>query len=213
MVLTARLIRGHDMIDTIDLAISARRPCVPLPPLVALESSPSVLRFVVASCTVDICGITRLYLSVTMPDNSVVGIDATQVDTAYHAIVPACSTPGEVLGGWTVYIDGVDAAGVAFTGLALGRGDVVVLDADRSVEPGQVVHVMRLVSSPTRPENPREGDVWAGPGGWMVYDGLSWVPPAAFIYASSTNRYHKLVAEQNENGNITTAVDQQGAEL
>lgn len=72
--------------------------------------------------------------------------------------------------GYTVFADGTDENGNAVTGYVLGKGDVVILDADGNLKPDAKRYYVRMLSAEA--ETPAEGDLWRGTdGAWYIWQG------------------------------------------
>jgi hypothetical protein len=72
--------------------------------------------------------------------------------------------------GYTVFADGTDENGNAVSGYVLGKGDVVVLDANGTLNPGSRRDYVRVLSAEA--QTPVEGDLWRGEDGvWYIWQG------------------------------------------
>lgn len=161
------------MIGTIDVEIQAHNPSMPLYPIRAFEGSPSSIRIRNVPKKIGTWSITKIYFSVTYPDNTTHVVECKHVGGVYVGTITGCNTVGNVQNGYSIYADGVDENGNAVTNYCLGKGDIQILDARGITEPLKNTKFVQILSS--EPATPNEGDMWQTSGAWYVWqDGEAW---------------------------------------
>lgn len=158
------------MIGTIDIAVNAANPQLPLTTLAAYVSSPSHVRVLNVPRGIGAWQLTAVALEIAYPDGAVVSVPATRNGAVWSATFPAPVAPGVSTRGFRVVASGVDENGADVTGYILGMGDVLILDADGSLVIGTRRVAVRIVDE--KPESPREGDLVLA--SMEIFDGAAW---------------------------------------
>ena len=130
-------------------------------------------------------------MTVNYPDNTIETVEGTKQGEIYVATVRGCPTPGVSGTGYSVIADGTDENGVERTGFVLGKGEVVVLDKEGELKPGERSFYMRLRDE--EPENPHKGDVVRVEGGARYYDGEEWVDFAEVVDSYTKGETDELI--------------------
>ena len=78
------------MIGTITVKYNAIHPNFPLQPLFSFVGSPSAVKVVDVPKKIGLWQITKVYVRVTYPDNTIHSADCTFGEGAYVATLPAC---------------------------------------------------------------------------------------------------------------------------
>ena len=143
-------------------------------------------------------------MTVNYPDNTIETVEGTKQGELYVATVRGCPTPGVSGTGYSVTADGTDESGVQRTGFVLGKGDVVVLDREGEIRPGERSFYMRLRDAV--PDNPQKGDVVHGEDGARYFDGSAWVDFTEVVDAYTKEETDGLIEEVESK--IPTATSQ-----
>ena len=130
-------------------------------------------------------------MTVNYPDNTIETAEGTKQGEIYVATVRGCPTPGVSGTGYSVIADGTDENGVERTGFVLGKGEVVVLDKEGELKPGERSFYMRLRDE--EQENPHKGDVVRVEGGARYYDGEEWVDFAEVVDSYTKGETDELI--------------------
>lgn len=181
------------MIGTIDIAVNAQHPNVPLAPVFVWRGSASRINVEGVPC---LCGswyVNSVSIAVATPDGKTTTYPCARTSNGiYSATIAATDTPGKSANGIT--ITATDEAGKDFV---LGRGDLYILDGAAIPAPGDVSWTVRLLDK--KPENPKDGDAYfAEDGTLMVYSGGEWRRPMPSITVPT-----KVSELENDAGYIT----------
>lgn len=181
------------MIGTIDIAVNAQHPNVPLSPVFAWRGSASRINVEGVPC---LCGswyVSAVSIAIATPDGKTVAYPCQRTSNGiWSATIEATDAPGKSGNGITI-----TAKDEACKDYVLGRGDLYILDGAAIPAPGDVSWTVRLLSS--KPEDPKEGDAYFDEDGTlMVYSGGSWrnTMPSATVPT-------KVSAFENDAGYIT----------
>lgn len=161
------------MIGTYDIKVNAAKPNMPLLPLFAFNGSPSSLRLLGVPKDIGNWKITRVYITTLTPDNLTTSIDCVRNGNVYVGTLQGCSTSGKVTNGFTIYADGKDENNNDVTGYCLGKGDVVIMDADPNVSRMVEKYTCRVLNE--LPVTPTIGDVYLTNGKIQIFNGSEWV--------------------------------------
>lgn len=162
------------MIGTIDVAINAARPGMPLTEFAAFVDSPSQVRVRNVPRGVGRWQLTAVYVAIQYPDNAVHTVAATHTGALWTATLPASTQGGSVTGGLQILADGEDEAGNAITGYVLGSGDVRILPRNTVVVADGIRYALTYWED--APEMPNPGDCAVVNGALSWYDGSAWQP-------------------------------------
>lgn len=161
------------MIGSIDIRCNAANPNIPLKTLFAYVNSPSSIRIIDVPKKIGKWNITQVIISATYPDNSIVSSQCVLTGGVWTGTIEGSSSVGKSLNGYTISASGIDENGNQINGYILGKGDVVILDADgRTIIDGKVVYLHLL---DTTPDDPKEGDVIFDDNGWKIYHENDWI--------------------------------------
>lgn len=157
------------MIGTIDIAVNAQHPNVPLSPVFAWRGSASRIN---VEGVPSLCGswyVASVSIAIATPDGKTVTYPCQRTSNGiYSATIDGTETPGKSSNGITV--TATDEAGKDYV---LGRGDLYILDGAAIPSPGDVSWTVRLMDG--KPEDPKDGDAYfAEDGTLMVYSGGEW---------------------------------------
>lgn len=162
------------MIATVDIDINAANPGMPLKEFAAFTSSPSHLRLRNVPRRIGLWELTKIYVSVTFPDNATRTVEATHNGALWTATVAGCAASGTVRGGFQVIADGVDESGNAITGYVLGVGDVRILSRDSTVNVDGITYPLKICEE--MPADPKIGWCFTINGILSWYNGTEWIP-------------------------------------
>lgn len=137
------------MIAVVDVKIQAENPNMPLFPWRAFVGSPSSIRVRNVPKRIGNWHITKTYVQVSYPDNSLKTIDCVLVGGVYVATVDASNVSGTVTNGYTIFADGIDENNNVVTGYVLGKGDIYILEADSTIASSTTKYSVKLLSSET----------------------------------------------------------------
>lgn len=162
------------MIGTLSIKINSANPNIPLKTLFAFINSPSSIRVIDVPKKIGKWNITQVIVSATYPDNSIVSSSCVLTGGCWTGTISGSSSVGKSLNGYTITANGTDENGNTITGYILGKGDVVILDADgRTIIDGKVTY-LHLIEGDI-PEDPKEGDVIFNDNGWKIYHDEDWI--------------------------------------
>lgn len=137
------------MIAVVDVKIQAENPNMPLFPWRAFVGSPSSIRVRNVPKRIGNWHITKTYVQVSYPDNSLKTIDCVLVGGVYVATVDGANVSGTVTNGYTIFADGIDENNNVVTGYVLGKGDIYILEADSTITSSNNKYSVKLLSSET----------------------------------------------------------------
>lgn len=157
------------MIGTIDIAVNAQHPNVPLSPVFAWRGSASRIN---VEGVPSLCGswyVSSVSIAIATPDGKTATYPCARTcNGIWSATIEATDAPGKSANGITV--TATDEAGKDYV---LGRGDLYILDGEAIPAPGDVSWSVRLVEK--KPESPKDGDAYfAEDGTLMVFSGGEW---------------------------------------
>lgn len=183
------------MIGTIDIAVNAQHPNVPLSPVFAWRGSASRINVEGVPC---LCGswyVSAVSIAVSTPDGKTVTYPCQRTcNGIYSTTIDGTDTPGKSGNGIT--ITAKDEEGKDYV---LGRGDLYILDGEALPAPGVVSWTVRLLSS--KPESPKDGEAYfAEDGTLMVYSGGDWRKTSPAVTVPT-----KVSELANDVGYITSA--------
>lgn len=160
------------MIGSIDIKVCSANPNVPLKTLFAYVESPSNLRLIDVPKKIGKWMINEVIITATYPDNSIVSSSCVLTGGCWTGTIYGSTSVGKSLNGYTISANGIDENGEPIEGYVLGKGDVVILDADgRTIIDGKVTYLHLLDAMP---EDPKEGDVIFDDG-WKIYHDDAWI--------------------------------------
>ena len=162
------------MIGTVDIAVQAKFPNMPLEPMFAYVGSASSIRVRNVPKKIGKWNITNVFFQAAYPDGSVKTAECVLVGGVWTGTVEGCYTSGTSEKGYTVYANGVDENGHQVDNpYILGKGDINILEADGSITPGQSFTYVHLLSGESA--QPKDGDLWQVSGTYYIQqDGQAW---------------------------------------
>ena len=201
------------MIGTVDVNIQAKFPNLPLDPFQAFVNSASSVRVRNVPRKVGKWEIKKVFLNVSYPDNITLAKECVLTGGVWVGTVEGCATSGTCTQGFVITASGIDEDGNTVTNYVLGAGNVIVKRLDGTIAPE--TSAARMYFYDTAPAQPKKGDAAFISGTLNVWDGTTWKPTVfdTYIYSATKQKYYKLVAEEDEDGNVTVAVDQEGVAL
>lgn len=123
------------MIGVVDVELQAKSPCMPLFPMRAYVSSPSSIRVRNVPKRIGKWNIENVYFTVAYPDGSIKSTTCVLTGGIWTGTIEGTSTSGTSQNGYTIFADGTDENGNPVTGYILGKGDVIILEADGTINP------------------------------------------------------------------------------
>ena len=201
------------MIGTIDVHIQAHNPNFPLEPVFTFVNSGQSFRIRNVPKKIGQWSITAVTVNLSYPDNSTISKECVLTGGVWVATVDGCATSGTCENGFVVTASGIDEHGQTVTNYVLGAGNIYVKELDGTIAPGTTA--ARMYFYDAAPSQPKKGDAAFISGTLNVWDGTSWKPAVTdpYIYFPARQKYYKLVAEEDEDGNVTVAVDQNGVTI
>lgn len=201
------------MIGTIDILLQAHNPNFPLEPVFTFVNSAQSFRIRNVPKKIGQWSITAVTVNLSYPDNSTISKECILTGGVWVATVAGCATSGTCENGFVVTASGVDENGQTVSNYVLGAGNLYVKNLDGTIAPGTTA--ARMYFYDTAPAQPKKGDAAFITGTLNVWDGTSWKPAVSdtYIYFPARQKYYKLVAEEDEDGNVTVAVDQEGVTI
>jgi hypothetical protein len=160
------------MISTQEIKCTAAHPDMPLQPLVAFRQSPSSIRILDVPRKIGSWEITRVYIQSEYPDGVITSKDCIRTGSVWVGTIDGSSISGKVDNGYSIRADGIDEDGNPVENYVLGIGDVVIMEADRHVEPGEATWTIHIYD--TQPENPKKGDAYLDGQTLKIWDGTQW---------------------------------------
>lgn len=153
------------MIGTIEIECQAKNPNMPLWPLRAYVNSPSSLRIRNVPKKIGKWSITKVTFAAIYPDNTTKSVDCVLTGGVWVGTIEGSATAGTYSQGYTIFADGTDENGNAVTGYVLGKGDVVIMQADGTPEPEPATTFVKLQDDGTGAE---DGDIYPTENGYMI---------------------------------------------
>lgn len=160
------------MIGTININCNAANPNMPLKTIFSFVNSPTSIRIIDTPKKIGTWNITSVKIQATYPDNSIVSADCVLTGGCWTGTIQGSTSVGKSLNGYMVTADGIDEHGNDITGYILGKGDVVILDADSRTVIGDKMYYLHLLDNV--PTNPQKGDVVQSDDNWLIHDGTDW---------------------------------------
>lgn len=205
------------MIGTIDILLQAHNPNFPLEPVFTFVNSAQSFRIRNVPKRIGQWSITAVTVNVSYPDGTTLAKECVLTGGVWVATVDGCATSGTCENGFVVTASGVDENGHTVSNYVLGAGDLYVKELDGTIAPGTTA--ARMYFYDAAPSQPKKGDAAFIEGTLNVWDGTDWKPAVSgtsrdtYIYFPARQKYYKLVAEADEDGNVTVAVDQEGVTI
>ena len=201
------------MIGTIDVNIQAKFPNLPLDPFQAFVNSASSVRVRNVPRKIGKWEIKKVFLNVSYPNNATLATECVLTGGVWVGTLGWSDTSGTCKDGFVVTASGIDEHGRTVSNYVLGAGDVIIKNLDGSIAPE--TSAARMYFYDTAPAQPKKADAAFISGTLNVWDGTTWKPTVSdtYIYSATKQKYYKLVAEEDEDGNVTIAVDQEGVAL
>lgn len=81
--------------------------------------------------------------------------------------MPSSDVAGSVSNGYAVIAKGKDEQGNGTGDYILGRGDISIIDC--GVTPTTIPLAYAVTLHPSKPDNPKDGDIWLDGGVWQIY--------------------------------------------
>ena len=162
------------MIACVDIEVQAANPNLPLPPMRAYIGSPSSIRLRNVPRRIGDWCIRSVQFVVVYPDGAIKTAECVLTGGVWVGTVEGTSTNGTSTNGYTIFASGTDENGATVTGYVLGKGDVEIMDADGTLNPGEIKYYVHMLSAES--STPKEGDLWRGDDdAWYIYqDGQAW---------------------------------------
>ena len=152
------------MIGTLDVAVQAHNPEMPLYPLVAFANSSSSVRIRNVPKQIGSWKITSVVLAAEYPDGTTKTASCVLVNNIWVGTVGPSTDPGE--GTYGIYASGIDEHGQPVTDYCLGSGQVTIMQQEVRPDANALMHM--LYQEPTA--EIREGDVFQGADGdWLIF--------------------------------------------
>lgn len=123
------------MIGTIEIECNAKNPNFPLYPMRAFVGSPSSLRILNVPKKIGTWQITSVTLQAVYPDGSAHTADCVLTGGCWVGTIDGSLRAGINQSGYTVYASGIDEHGDPVEGYVLGKGDVVIMEANGNIPP------------------------------------------------------------------------------
>lgn len=176
------------MIATLEVKCNAAHPALALPVFYSFRDSPSSIRVIDVPKRIGKWDITKVYLTATYPDNSIVSVECVRTGSVWTGTIAGSSAIGRSLNGYSIIADGINENGDEVNGYCLGRGDVVILDTDSTITLSSTSYYLHFVDAPA--EDPNIGDVLIGNESLSVWTGDAW-NVLGFSQTSLSDYYQK----------------------
>lgn len=173
------------MICTVEVRCNAANPNLPLKQFVSFKGSPSSIRVLDVPKKIGEWNITNVYVQVKYPDDTTISKECVRNGSVWIGTVDGTNTIGTSKKGFSIVADGIDEDGNNVSGYVLGVGDVVIMDMDGIITPGETTWSIHLYDS--QPENPKKGDAYFDENILKVYDGTQWNSTGSSIVPYSDN--------------------------
>lgn len=160
------------MICTVEVRCNAANPNLPLKQFVSFKGSPSSIRVLDVPKKIGEWNITNVYVQVKYPDDTTISKECVRNGSVWIGTVDGTSTIGTSKKGFSIVANGIDENGEVVEGYVLGVGDVVIMDMDGIITPGETTWSIHLYDS--QPENPKKGDAYFENDTLKIYDGTQW---------------------------------------
>lgn len=155
------------MIGTIDIDLTAKSPNLPLFPMCAYVSSPSSIRIRNVPKRIGKWNIDNVQFTAAYPDGSIKTAECVLVGGIWTGTIEGTMTSGTSTNGYTIFAGGTDENGETVSGYILGKGDVVILEADGTLNPNAPSYYVHLLSAQS--ETPKEGDLFPLSGEYYIW--------------------------------------------
>ncbi len=155
------------MIGTVDVAVQALNPSMPLYPMRAFVSSPTSIRVRNVPKRIGKWAIESVQFVAAYPDGSIKTAQCVLTGGVWVGTIEGTSTSGTSTNGYTIFASGTDENGNAVTGYVLGKGDIEILEADGTLNPDAPSYYVHLLSAQS--ETPKEGDLYPTLSGYMIW--------------------------------------------
>lgn len=208
------------MIGTLNVAVNAANPNIPLKTLFAYIHSPSSIRIIDVPKKIGKWIITQVYFTANYPDNRIVTAQCVLTGGCWTGTIVGSTVTGTSLNGYTISANGIDENGNPITGYVLGKGSVEILDADTKLAPTDPIFYIHVLN--TKPENPTKGDAYVDGGVWYFYNGDNWVTLGGTFAGNGWAQYpeseggdgkwHKLVISDGKISYEEDGVDEPDSE-
>lgn len=161
------------MIATVDIAVQAKFPNMPLTPMFAYVNSPSSIRLRNVPKKIGNWQINQVTFFVAYPDNTTKSVGCVLVGGMWVGTVEGSTRAGKSINGYTIFASGVDENGYPVENYVLGKGDVTILQADGTIDPEDTTYYVHLLSAQS--DEPKEGDLWQNDGTYYIWqNGQAW---------------------------------------
>lgn len=155
------------MIGTIDVAINAANPSMPLAPVRAFVNSPTSVRLRNVPRKIGQWNITSVQVVAVYPDNSINSVNCVLSGGVWVGTVGGCEIAGRTENGFTVFANGNDENGDYVSGYVLGKGTIEILGADGKLPPSSPTYYVHLLDE--TPQQPNEGDMYPTSDGYVIW--------------------------------------------
>lgn len=155
------------MIGIVDCAVQAKYPNMPLDPMMAYVSSPSSIRVRNVPKRIGKWNIENVQFTAAYPDGSIKTAECVLVGGIWTGTIEGTMTSGTSTNGYTIFAGGTDENGETVSGYILGKGDVVILEADGTLNPNAPSYYVHLLSAQS--ETPKEGDLFPLSGKYYIW--------------------------------------------
>lgn len=125
------------MICTVEIRCNAANPNLPLKQFVSFKGSPSSIRVLDVPKKIGEWNITNVYVQVKYPDDTTISKECVRNGSVWIGTVEGTNTIGTSKKGFSIVADGIDEDGNNVSGYVLGVGDVVIMDMDGIITPGE----------------------------------------------------------------------------
>lgn len=194
------------MIGTIQISINAANPNMPLKTLFAFVDSPSSIRIIDVPKKIGNWRITKVYVAYNYPDNVSDRKECILTGGCYVGTIPASTLTGKSVNGYSIVADGIDEDGNDITGYILGKGDIIILDADGHITvDGKTVYLHLLSETP---EYPKDGDVVFVDGKWKIWQNGQWT-----VFSSSDVAWGNITGDMMNQQDLQQAFDNIGFDI
>lgn len=155
------------MIGTVDVAVQALNPSMPLYPMRAFVSSPTSIRVRNVPKRIGKWAIESVQFVAAYPDGSIKTAQCVLTGGVWVGTIEGTSTSGTSTNGYTIFASGTDENGEPVTGYILGKGDIEILNADGTLNPDAPSYYVHLLSA--QADVPKEGDLYPTLSGYMIW--------------------------------------------
>lgn len=160
------------MICTVEVRCNAANPNLPLKQFVSFKGSPSSIRVLDVPKKIGKWSLTNVYVQVKYPDDTTISKECVRNGSVWVGTVEGTDVIGTSKKGFSIVADGIDENGDAVEGYVLGVGDVIIMDMDGIITPGETTWSIHLYDE--EPTNPKKGDAYFENDTLKIYDGSEW---------------------------------------